>query len=274
MRYESAETDNRYVEYNFSGAVDPAKSYDGRVAKQGWAAELSAAQQLTDQLNVFAGYDRVYRYPSLDETASYQGFPLSDPLNEGLDPEHGNNFEVGARFEGREWACTFTGFCLMLDNEIAYDATENLNVNIGRTRRVGAETEAAWAREWYGASTRWAFVDARMDGGENNDKRVPLAPAAYGVTSAWIEPVPECRLTVTHTYVSEQYRGNDVANTERKMDAYGLLGLRANVGVSDHLNLVFSVQNLLDEIYAASAYSGGYYPGAGRSFRVGMALVY
>jgi len=273
-RYEYAGTDNHNVAYKFDGTVDPTASFDGLVEKQGWAAELSVSHKLSEQLDFFAGYDRVYRYPALDETASYQGFPLSDPLNEDLDPEHGNNLEVGSRYSNPEWMASLTAFYLTLDNEIGYDPVTNLNVNIGATRRVGIEAELGWHRAWYGASTRWTFVDARFDGGENDGNRVPLVPWAYGVMSAWVEPVPEFRLTAIYTYVSEQFQGSDEANERQKMDAYGRLGLRANVAMSDHVNLYFSVHNLLDEIYASSAYFDRYYPGSGRSFRMGITWVY
>ena len=132
----------------------------------------------------------------------------------------------------------------------------------------------AWARAWYGASTRWTFVDARMDGGPNDGNLVPLVPWAYGTTSAWVEPVPEFRLTASYTFVSEQYQGGDEANAARKMDPYGLFGLRANVTMSDYVSLYFAVHNLFDEVYASSAYSGAYYPGSGRSFRMGITWVY
>ncbi|MEN8255508.1 MAG: TonB-dependent receptor, partial [Verrucomicrobiota bacterium] len=301
VRYEYAGTDNLYVQYvedqleEFLGPfpnpdyknppdIDLEESYDGLVEKQGWAAELSVSQELSEQWDVFAGYDRVYRYPTLDETAAYQGFPLSDPLNENLDPEHGNNFEIGSKYKGHEWSASLTGFYLMLDNEIAYVEIPadpilgtpmiNLNMNIGSTRRIGTEAEVVWSRTWYGASTRWTFVDARLENGENDGNRVPLVPWAYGTTSAWIEPVPEFRLTATYSYVAKQYKGGDEANTGPKMDPYGLFGLRANVAMSEHLNLVISMHNLFDETYAASAYGGGYYPGAGRSFHFGITMVY
>ena len=199
---------------------------------------------------------------------------MSEPLNENLDPEHGNNFEVGAKYEDRTWRASLTGFYLMLDNEIAYDDMANLNRNIGKTRRIGLEPEVAWQKEWYGASTRWTFVDARFDGGVNDGNHVPLVPWAYGVTSVWIEPVSRLRLSASYTFVSEQNQGNDEANVLREMDAYGLVGLRANFALLDSLKLYVAVHNLLDETYATTAYSGGYYPGSGRSFRVGIAWVY
>ncbi|RKX46583.1 MAG: hypothetical protein DRP64_03025 [Verrucomicrobia bacterium] len=150
----------------------------------------------------------------------------------------------------------------------------NLNKNVGETRRIGVEPEVAWDREWCGASTRWTFVDARMENGENDGNRVPLVPWAHGTTSAWVDPVPEFRLTATYTYVSEQYQGGDEANEFQKMDAYGLFGLRANLAMSDHVSLVISINNLFDENYATSAYSGGFYLGSGRNFHFGMTLVY
>jgi len=291
VRYEYAGTDNHYVEYvenqleEFIGPfpnpdyknppdINPTNSFDGVVAKQGWAAELSVSQELSEQWDVFAGYDRVYRYPTLDEAAAYQGYPLSDPLNEDLDPEQGNNFEIGTTYEDRTWRVSLTGFYLALDNEIAYDDVAKLNRNMSATRRIGVEPELMWKKDWYGASTRWTFVDARMDGGPNDGNQVPLVPWAYGVISAWIEPVAMLRLAASYTFVSEQYQGNDEANAWRKMDAYGLVGLRANLALRDSLDLYFSVHNLLDETYAYSAYTHRYYPGTGRSFRAGITWVY
>jgi len=296
-RYEHARTDNRYTEYvaeqlrpiiqtnrgpmpnpDYKNPPDVRAdvSYDGIVKKQGWAAEIGLSHKLSERTDVWLGYDRVYRYPTLDETASYQGFPLADPLNKNLDPETGDNFEVGTRYGNRDWRVSLTGFYLMLDNEIVFDPEialngfSGLNVNMGSTRRLGTEAEVAWAKRWYGASTSWTLVDARINGGENDDNRVPLAPWATGVLSGWVEPVDPLRLTLFYTYVSEQYQGGDDENTERKMDAYGLLGFRVNIAMSKRTSLYVVMDNLLDETYATAAYSGAFYPGSGRSFRVGI----
>jgi len=292
-RYEHAQTDNRHVEYvaeqlrsiiqtnrgpmpnpDYKNPPDVRAdlSYDGIVEKQGWAAEVGLSRKLGEQSDVWLGYDRVYRYPTLDETASYQGFPLADPLNRNLDPETGDNFEVGVRHDNRDWRVSLTGFYLMLDNEIVFDPIGNLNDNMGSTRRLGTEAEVAWAKRWYGASTQWTFVDARINGGENDGNRVPLAPWANGVLSGWVEPVDPLRLTLSYTYVSEQYRGGDDENDERKMDAYGLLGFRANITMSKSTSLYIVMDNLLDEAYATSAYSIAFYPGSGRSFRTGLTV--
>jgi iron complex outermembrane receptor protein len=223
-RYESARTKNDYVEYDFINPTDPptinhpifgfpipnpgydpnakllsvidqVNSYDGTVSKDGWAAELGLNWQPAKSVSVWTRYSRVYRYPALDETAAYQGFPLSDPLNENLNPEQGNNFEVGTKYDDGKYLLSLTGFCLLLDDEIVYDDTTNLNLNIGPTERWGAETEAGYRTDLWGSSVRCTFVDARFADGPNDGNTVPLVPWANGTASAWIQPAKWLRLT-------------------------------------------------------------------------------
>jgi len=286
-RVEYAGTENRYIEYvanqlspfigpfpnpNYKNPpdVDPDKSYEGFISKWGWAAEASVSYHITKALEMWLGYDRVYRYPTLDETASYQGYPLADPLNKNLDPETGNNFEWGSRFEEGSWFVSLTAFYLMLDNEIGYDETAHLNRNIGATCRRGIESEVRWENDFGGLSTAWTFVDARFANGSNKGNRVPLVPWGYSVSQVWIHPFVSFRLGVSYTFVSEQYQGNDDGNVWRRMDSYGLVGMHTSWEITPKLGCYFSIQNILNETYASSAYSGGFYPGSGRSFQMGI----
>ncbi len=292
-RHEHARTDNLYVDYvdnqvlpfielggiglvpnpDYKNPPDTTtNSFAGIISKDGWAAELSLIQDINENWSAWIGYDRLYRYPVLDEVASYQGFPLSDPLNQDLDPETGNEFEVGLDCSAEQWKISCSSFYMMMDNEIVFDDVANLNRNIGSTRRAGLDAELAMDREWYGAGIRWAFQDARLRGGANDGNRVPLVPWMYGTGSVWVDPAASVRLTLTYSYVSEQYQGNDEENVGRKMDAYGLLAVRADIAVTDYAQIGLAVNNLLDEVYATSAYGGAFYPGAGRSFMAGLTL--
>ncbi len=298
VRYETVRTDNRYDDYvddqilpteelwgvgsyanpdfKSSPDLDPANSYTGVIKKEGWAAELALIREFGGSGSVWLGYDRLYRYPTLDETASYQGYVLSDPLNENLDPETGSNFEAGGRFFADYWKGSLVGFCLLMDDEIAYVETDSvkLNMNIGETVRWGAEAELSYERAVWGASARWSLVRARFTGGADKGNTVPLVPWANGICSAWVDPADFLRLTAELSYVSEQYQGGDTANELRKMDDYALFGLRANFRLSNAADLILSIDNVTDAVYASSAYYGGFYPGAGRSFRVGFNLRY
>ncbi len=294
-RYEYARTDTRnrdYVDnqlfptiigqrgespnpfYQSPPDLDPTNSYDGVVSKAGWSAEASVIYELSEEWSVWTGYDRIYRYPVLDELAAYQGYALSDPLNEELDPETGHQFEVGADREAGAWTFSSTAFYSAMDNEIVFVENTNnntrLNTNLGATRRYGVEGEVALNRTWYGASTRWTFQDARLQSGQYDGNRVPLVPWSHGVVSGWIKPEDSIRLTLSYTYVSEQYQGNDEANAGRMLGAYGLVDLRVNVAMTDDVRMEVVIDNLLDETYASVAYGGAYYPGTGRSIRTGL----
>ena len=296
-RYETARTKTRYVEYDFihtsppfielpfvgntpNPDYDPTQvkrfqnkeaSYDEEITKNGWAAEASLLWKPVETLSLWVGYDRVYRYPVLDETAAYQGFALSQPFNEDLNSETGDNVEAGIKYSDDHFLFSLTGFYLALDDEILFDSQTNLNVNIGPTERLGAEIEAGCAFQYAGVSARAAFVDARFLDGPNTGKTVPLVPWAHGVVSAWVEPVTYVRFTGTYTYVGSQFQGNDYANELDELDDYGLLGARIDLMPTEKINLFFTADNILDEDYA-TAYSGGYYPGAGQTFQVGMSI--
>jgi len=41
---------------------------------------------------------------------------------------------------------------------------------------------------------------------------------------------------------------------------------------TEKIKLYFKADNILDEEYTSSAYSGGYYPGAGQTFQLGMSV--
>ncbi|MDF7823681.1 TonB-dependent receptor [Pontiellaceae bacterium B12227] len=297
LRYEHAQTDNDYDDYvdeqilpfrntnrgpvsnpNYKNPpdIDPLLSYDGVIKKQGWAAETSLMYEPNKLWSAWLSYDHGYHYPSLDESASYQGYPLTDPLNEALEPEISDTVELGGRFQNRNWLCSLNTFIRFMEDEIVFVSetvggiTMQSNENIGSTRRVGAEVEVAYTERWYGASTRWSVVDARMNGGEYDGNSVPLVPWANGTVSGWLKPAEFLRLAAVWSFVAQQYQGGDQENGERKMDAYGLLGFRVYVDLTDHAGLHILMDNVLDETYASSAYYGGFYPGAGRSFRVGM----
>jgi iron complex outermembrane recepter protein len=257
---------------NYPPKPDPAASFDGSVKKSGWAHELSLNWQPSESVSLWTGYDRVYRYPALDETASYQGFPLADPLNKNLDPEKGNGFEAGAKYRTGHWSASATLFYLSLDNEIGYDDTAKLNVNIGATERYGSDLEVSYANETFGLSTLCSWVNAEFSDGPNKGKTVPLVPGVQSVTSLWIQPVKPLRITGTWSWLTEQFQGGDFANTQRKIDSYGLLGLRADLSVSSAIRLFLKVENLADKSYVSSAYNGGYYPGSGRAFYAGASL--
>ncbi|VGO14916.1 Vitamin B12 transporter BtuB [Pontiella desulfatans] len=252
-------------DYPASPELNEEASFEGDVEKDGWAADLALNWRPVDEYGFWIGYDRVYRYPALDETASYQGYPLADPLNKNLDPETGNNIEVGTKYISAPWTASASLFCLMMEDEIGYDEVENLNMNIGDTLRYGSDLFVGYDSGWFGASVGAELVRAEFDGGEHDGGTVPLVPKAHASTAAWLEPAEGFRLTGMYTWQSSQYQGGDFDNELPKLDAYGLLGLRIDYVMGKRFSVFAKIDNLLDKQYVDSAYYGGYYPGSGRA---------
>jgi outer membrane receptor protein involved in Fe transport len=227
-----------------------------------------------DEKSFWGGYERIYSYTSLDESASYQGFPLADPLNSDLDPETGDNIEVGGKFSSAPWRASFSLFYLMMDDEIAYDDTLQLNVNIGSTDRYGSDLALAYEQEFYGASALLELVRAKLDGGVNDGNTVPLVPKSHATFSLWVKPLSRVRLTGFYEWQSKQVQGGDFGNRARRISSFGLFGLRTDVSISDRISIYGKIENLMDKRYISSAYNGGYYPGSGRAAYGGIKVAF
>lgn len=294
-RRERAETDTRYVHYKLEqlfptietnrGVVanpayrdppeaDPALSFEGPVDKAGWAAEGSLSYAVSEQLSWWAGWDRVYRYPAVDETASFQGYPLADPLNTALRPETGDNWETGLKWEGGNWRWGATVFHMDLEDEIIFDGEARLNVNAGRTRRVGLEMSGAVETGKMGLSGRFSWTRARFEesGFAYHGKRLPLVPEYEAAMTFWRALPAGLRLRLHVQALSRQVQGNDYLNTQRRLAGYGLADLTLFWRPHPAVRCVFGVSNLFDKAHAVSAYSGGFYPGPGRRLRAEFTL--
>lgn len=292
VRYERATTDYDYRKYNESQLepLDPiltdpfnpnpnfkspadlveADSYKDDLAKDGWAGELSLNYRLTNSFSIWVGYDRVYRYPVLDEVAAYQGFPLSKPMNAELEPEEGNNFEAGVKYYNQRWEASATFFYLTMDNEIAYDDTIKLNTNIGATRRLGADLMVRYTAKSWGASSQCSIVDARLQYGGVAGNRVPLVSEFNAVSQAWVAPIEDLRVSLSMDFMGARYVGGDYYNSLSQLPPYVTFDSQVAYDFKQHLKLFVRVNNLLDHQHVSTAYLGGYYPAAGRSLIVGL----
>lgn len=286
VRYERAETDYRYDRYDPTqiNPYDPViwdpwranpnyredpdiveeASYDERLGKDGWGAEVSLTGEFGEGFAWWAGYDRVYRYPVLDEVGTYQGYALEEPLNRELEPETGDQVEAGIRWRGGGWDVSATAYRLAMENEIVFDEAANLNVNFGRTLREGVELAVSWRGEAVGASTRWSVTRARMREGAYAGGRLPLVPDQHGVVSGWWAPGEGVRVGVDVQVTGGQVQGNDYANRFRRVGGYSLVGLEGRWEVREGVSVRLRVDNLFNKTYLLSAYNGGYYPDGGR----------
>lgn len=267
---------------NFKSPPDllPGESFTEVVREDGSAAELSVNYRFAPDWSAWLGYDRVYRYPVFDERASYQGFPLAEPVSRDLEAETGDSVEAGFKYVGPGHEFYATLFLLQMDNEIIFDPDltrpgsigRGLNINLGPVRRVGADLAYFYdARNW-GFSLQLAAVDTEMRAGPGRGREVPLVPKLRLTHQLWWKPWPAVRLRGVHRYIGERYQGGDFTNTLDPVEAYHLVDLHAELELNPQARLFLSLTNALDKRYAESVFFGSYYPGEGRALQAGIRL--
>lgn len=264
-RYEAAIND---IDHNSA-----AQNYDENKTFNGLAAQFGINIKIEESWNTYFRFDQIYRYPAIDEMASYWGYG-SDSFNPNLKPERGQNYEIGVNFSKGIWRANASAFFMHLDEEIMYNPLTYTNENIGSTDRYGANVSFACELEMIGASTSWTFVCAKFDGGPFNGNNVPLVPTIVSTTRVWVKPVSFCQLAVEYEWASEQYMGSDFSNSGGEMPAYWTVNIVANFFICDNVRAFLAVNNITDETYATSAvystWGNSWYPAPGRSVRAGV----
>lgn len=253
--------------------VDSA-SFDERLVKSGTAWEVSFVYRPVTGTRVWIGVDGTYRYPVLDEVASYQGYTLSEPLNRDLSAETGLQYETGISTKRGDVAIDLAIFDLRMSDEIVYDETSGLNVNIGETRRTGLELSVTIPAGKWELGGHWQLVRSRLLSGPDRGRQIPLVAEHRGVLRMGYRPLEHVLLAMNVTYDSERFQGNDYANTGRVLPGYGLIGIRAHWEVSDHLAFSCVVENLLDKATISTAFNGSYYPGQPRVVELNLSWNY
>lgn len=271
--------------------IIPEQTYDETVNEDGYAAEISLNYRLTEDLSIWAGYDRAYRYPVFDERAAYQGFPLFENVARDLEAEEGDQYELGLKWLNDSHELYATVFLLQMENEIIFDPTpgvndptsigNGLNRNLGAVDRYGGDLSYYFRQENWGLSVAIAYVETEMKDGVNRTdgvdvvtvgagKEVPLVPTFVTTSQLWWQPWEILRLRVVHRFVDERYQGGDFSNAEPRVGSYQLVDAQAEVQVREHCRVFAKLDNVFDERYAESVFAGSYYPGNGRFWQVGV----
>jgi iron complex outermembrane receptor protein len=243
--------------------------------------DIGIQLELAPYTKLWAGYGTVFRYPFVDEQVSMYGFG-SDAFYADLDPERGYNIETGLEVVLAPWLrWVASGYLLDMTDEIAVVETAPFvyeNVNQDKTRHLGAEMEIALSvpnRAEFSAN--YAFASATFQAGTDKGNTIPLVPAHQAGADLAIHLPLDITAGLSGQYVSEQFTGGDTANALDKIDAYFLMDAFVRYQpeyVPGDLDLYFGVNNLLNVMYATTGYSGTYYPGEGRNWKLGASYNY
>ena len=228
------------------------------------AAEAGLVYSPADNTNWFLSFSQSFRNPNVDD--------LIDS-DDDLQPQSADNWDAGVR---QYWAdvleLSFAVFYSKTKNEILYglipDTGQATNRNADQpTKRTGGELSG----RWYLLSSltltgNAGYTKARF---EETGTYIPLVPewtAGLGVQWSFLS---DWVLDVSGNYVGERYEGNDFGNNKPRLDSYVVVDTKLSWEIKN-VQLFAGINNLFDEIYSPSVYSGSYYPMPGRNYSVGV----
>jgi iron complex outermembrane receptor protein len=246
------------------------ESFVDRLRREGNAFEVSLIREIGEIGRLWIGFDRTYRYPVLDEVASYQGYQLSTALNRDLRAERGDQVEVGLHREFENGHVTLAFFSMNMEDEIIFDEQVGLNTNLEQTFRHGFEFGYAFRMGSWEFSGQWEWVDARLDSGPYKGRTIPLVPRHRWVQRANLKVAETVNLGIHITGESNRFQGNDYANSGKILNGYVLYGITGKWEMRESVYLMGRIDNVLDKRFISTGFNGSYYPGRGRQFEVSV----
>jgi iron complex outermembrane receptor protein len=263
----------------------PAVVFDERKVHNGEAYEAGLTYLFGDKSKVFAKYARVYRYPFLDEQASYFSFASSDTFLTDLEKEKGDSYEIGTRFYPTDdLKIGLTVYRIDMEDEIVYVYNPvtftGRNVNLDKTRHQGVEVSFSYAyKTWFSLYGNYSYQEAEFREGANKDNEIPLVPKETANVGLEIYLPSNFMLRPEVTYVGSAFLGSDNDNSSEPLDDYTLCNLflfyRPEFD-GRKLSVFFGVENITDEMYSTAGYEGYtdnvFYPSAGITLKGGISF--
>jgi outer membrane receptor protein involved in Fe transport len=151
-------------------------------------------------------------------------------------------------------------------------------VNLDETSRWGADFSASYAlTESVDLSLQYSWVDAKIVGGDFDGSEVPLVSeykARFVVDNRVSESIT---ITSGATFTHEAVIGSDFANALETLEEYILIDLSVRYKLNEHIEFFATVDNLFDEEYQSTGFANrvgteGFYPGVGRSAKLGTSI--
>jgi hemoglobin/transferrin/lactoferrin receptor protein len=283
--------------------IDPASLPDVNgdgVSRTAFTGDLGLVFRLTGNVNALAHYGRSYRHPNLEELL------FSGPATVGaivpnllVEPETGNNVDVGVKMRTSRYAASLTYFNNDYDGFISTEIVAltpsgpiSQAVNFADVRIQGLEATGEVPFS-VGPGVVTAFGSAAWTHGTVLDGANPLTGASLaGTPQDNISPfkaIAGVRFNDNANRYWVEYGGRVQTDVERvaatlidspyliAQDLYGLDGFfvqRLAGGVNfrprtDRLGLVFAIENLTDEYYREQFQ---FAPARGRTFTFGVNL--
>ncbi|MEI8632286.1 TonB-dependent receptor [Vibrio sp. PP-XX7] len=209
-----------------------------------------------------------FRYATVDEQA------YTSPGVKRIEATNGESLEAGWSFIQPLFTMKLDVYNLRIKDEIIFDANAptpvggsfgGANVNAEASKRNGINLSSdVNVTDDIIIGAEYSFIDSEYTKGDNQGKTLPWVARHSGRLSMTYDITSQWQMFAEGIYTGSRYRNSDNSNSSGQLDAYWLGNIAINYGVDDW-SAALRVDNLFNQKYPASAFSGGsYYPGDGR----------
>jgi iron complex outermembrane receptor protein len=237
--------------------------------------DVSVVYHFLDESKIFARYERVYRYPFLDEQVSYYGFG-GDQVYTDIEAETGNTADTGIELKlfDRDLTIGTDCFIVQMENEIAFNNETLRNENLEKTLRLGAEVylSVSLFHKFFEFAGNYTYTSATFLEGENKDKELPLVPNHKAFAELTLNLPYGISFGGSLEVVGDFYQGGDYGNEKDRVTGYSVIDIFLRYHpdyIPGELELFAGIENILDELYTPFVSWDGYYPAPGFSWKIG-----
>jgi iron complex outermembrane recepter protein len=249
----------------------------------GEAVEGGLTLLIGEKSSIFAKAATVYRFPFLDEQASFNGFG-GTPFNLDIEKENGRSYEAGTQFFPVDsLKIAFSVFRIDMENEIAWNGLPwplGRNENLDRTRHDGAEASFSWRAAGFAkVYGNFTYHKATFEAGEYNRKEIPLVPNRMGRLGVEVSLPYAVTVKPEVRYVGECYLSGDNDNRGDRLESYKVYDLylfyrpefrgwklTVFLGAENLANATYSSFGVLETAWSPQVY----YPMPERTFKGGL----
>jgi iron complex outermembrane receptor protein len=274
-RIERAEIQGRSVTLATSTIdFDEKKDHDGEVF------ELGATWLPQENLKFFTRYSTVYRYPFVDEQATFYGFG-NDTFLSDIEAEEGRSIDAGIELGFLEdLSVGLTLYQIDMEDEISWNELTFRNENLDDTRHRGMEIFLYYDLGGiFDLQVNYTYQETTFENGTYAGNDVPLVPNHLLAVSLDLELPYSINLIPSLLYVDDSYLSQDFDNNTEKLSDYTVVDLllryKNNFGQVE-LTVFLGIANVFNEEYSTQGTDGQwwgdntYYPSPGREFHGGI----
>ncbi|MCK9230127.1 MAG: TonB-dependent receptor [Syntrophales bacterium] len=269
----------------YHNAADPTERFDQtKKVHRATAWDAGLTWLCGEKSNLFATYGTFFRYPFLDEQASYLGFPIT--FLENLDKERGRSYEVGGRFSLLEnLRVGLTAYRIDMKDKIVYVGLwpTGQNRNLDSTRHEGLEFNARYRLDdLFTMEGNAAFSRSKFREGICSGNDVPMAPRFMSSLALEIVLPGDLIFRPEVHHVGDAFLADDFDNNTEKLEGRTTFDLYLHyrpVLERVELRAFLGIENITDEEYATYGFDmqqwGGdntYYPAPGRTIKGGLSV--